>query len=191
LQRRVGRHLCLRRFAGLSERHRHAPGQGPRYSLDDINKKEGVVIIDETVARRLWPGEDPIGRMAQTAGMDVRVIGVMADVHESSVEGNPGWQMYVSGTAPQFGPEGAQLVVRSKVSPETLAASVMSTLRQINPAQPATEFRPIQRLVDLAVSPRRFFVLLVSIFAGLGGCSPSAATLSLQRLPYPLATVVS
>jgi putative ABC transport system permease protein len=135
---------------------------------DDINRKEGVVIINETVARRLWPGEDPVGRLAQTGGMDARVIGVVADVHESSVEGNPGWQMYLSGAAPQFGPEGAQLVVRTKLPPETLAASVMSTLRQINPAQPATEFRPIQRLVDHAVSPRRFFVLLVGIFAGLG-----------------------
>jgi predicted permease len=135
---------------------------------DDINKKEGVVIINETVARKLWPGEDPIGRMASAGGMDARVIGVVADVHESSVEGNPGWQMYLSGAAPQFGPEGAQLVVRTKLPPETLAGSVMSTLRQINPAQPATEFRPIQRLVDHAVSPRRFFVLLVAIFAGLG-----------------------
>jgi ABC-type antimicrobial peptide transport system permease subunit len=41
-------------------------------------------------------------------------------------------------------------------------------LRELNPNQPAAEFRPIQTLVDRAVSPRRFFVLLVSIFAGLG-----------------------
>jgi ABC-type antimicrobial peptide transport system permease subunit len=76
--------------------------------------------------------------------------------------------MYVSGAAPQYGPEGAQLVIRTRLSPETLASSVMSTLRQINPAQPAMEFRPIQRLVDHAVSPRRFFVWLVGVFAGLG-----------------------
>jgi ABC-type antimicrobial peptide transport system permease subunit len=44
----------------------------------------------------------------------------------------------------------------------------MRTLRQINPGQPATEFKPIQGLVDRATSPRRFFVLLVGIFAGLG-----------------------
>ena len=44
----------------------------------------------------------------------------------------------------------------------------MATLRQINPAQPATEFKPIQSLVDHATSPRRFFALLVGIFAGLG-----------------------
>ena len=44
----------------------------------------------------------------------------------------------------------------------------MSTLRRINPGQPATEFKPIQTLVDHATSPRRFFVLLVGTFAGLG-----------------------
>jgi len=44
----------------------------------------------------------------------------------------------------------------------------MRTLREINPGQPATEFRPVQGLVDHATSPRRFFVLLVGVFAGLG-----------------------
>jgi predicted permease len=141
--------------------------QGRDISWDDLDKKEGVVIINETIARSLWPGQDPIGRLAQVPA-DVRVIGVVDDVHESSVEGNPGWQMYLSGAASQFGPEGAQLVVRSKVPPESLASSVMSTLRDINPAQPAVEFRPIQRLVDHVVSPRRFFVWLVGVFAALG-----------------------
>ena len=142
--------------------------QGRDISWDDFDKKEGVVIINETVARSLWPGQDPVGRLGVAGGSDVRVIGVVADVHESSVEGDPGWQMYLSGAAPQFGPDGAQLVVRSKVPPESLASSVMSTLRDINPAQPAVEFRPIQHLVDHVVSPRRFFVLLVGVFAALG-----------------------
>jgi ABC-type antimicrobial peptide transport system permease subunit len=44
----------------------------------------------------------------------------------------------------------------------------MSTLRQINPGQSAMAFRPIQQFVDHAVSPRRFFVLLVVSFASLG-----------------------
>ena len=142
--------------------------RGRDIQWDDNDKKIGVVIINETIARKLWPGQDPIGQMANVIGMDARVIGVVADVHESSVEGKPGWQMYLSGVSPQFGPEGAQLIVRTKLPPETLASSVMSTIRQINPGQPATEFRPIQLLVDHAVSPRRFFVLLVAIFAGLG-----------------------
>jgi predicted permease len=142
--------------------------EGRDLRWDDTDKKVGVVIINETVAQRLWPGQDPIGQMATVIGMDARVIGVVADVHESSVEGKPGWQMYLSGASPQFGPEGAQLVVRTKVPPDMLASDVMRTLRQINPGQPATEFRSIQVLVDHVVSPRRFFVLLVGVFAGLG-----------------------
>ena len=68
----------------------------------------------------------------------------------------------------QFGPEGAYLVVRSRISPASLAPSVMRTLRDINSGQSASEFSPVQTLVDRATSPRRFFVLLVGIFAGLG-----------------------
>ena len=139
---------------------------GRDISWEDNPKSQKVVLINETVARRLWPGEDPIGRIAQVSGSDVQVIGVVADVHESSVEGNAGWQMYLPVT--QWEPVGAQLVVRTKLPPDTLASSVMRTLRQINPGQPATEFRPIQQLVDHVVSPRRFFVLLVGIFAALG-----------------------
>jgi predicted permease len=142
--------------------------EGRDIRWDDNDKKTGVVIINETVARRLWPGQDPIDRMASAGGTDARVIGVVADVHESSIEGNPGWQMYLPGVSPLFGPNMGQLVVRTKVPPEMLASSVMSTLRQINPGQPATEFRPIQNLVDHVVSPRRFFVLLVAVFAALG-----------------------
>ena len=67
-----------------------------------------------------------------------------------------------------WGPEGCYLVVRSKLPPATLAASVMRTLRDTNRGQPATEFKPIQTLVDHATSPRRFFVILVGTFACLG-----------------------
>ncbi len=85
---------------------------------------------------------------------------------KTSVEGDVGWQMYLPAT--QFWPSGAQLVVRSKLPPSTLASSVMRTLREINPGQRATEFRPLQRVVDHAVSPRRFFLSLVTCFAALG-----------------------
>jgi len=139
---------------------------GRDISWDDGPKNEKVVIVNQTIARRLWPGEDPLGRISQVNGSDAKVIGVVADVHESTVEGTAGWQMYLPAT--QWGPAEAQLVVRTKLPPDALAASVMSTLRQINPGQPATQFRPVQQLVDHVVSPRRFFVLLVAFFAALG-----------------------
>jgi ABC-type antimicrobial peptide transport system permease subunit len=60
------------------------------------------------------------------------------------------------------------LVIRSSLPPATLAAPVLRALRELNPKQPAVEFRPIRTIVDRAVSPRRFFVWLVTLFAGLG-----------------------
>jgi hypothetical protein len=137
----------------------------------DISWSDGpdstpVAVLNKTSAEYLWPHEDPVGRIALVNGKDVRVIGVVADVCESSLETRPGWQMYLSSI--QQGPDGAELVVSTNLPPEVLASSVMSVLRAINPGQPATEFRTIQTLVDHAVSPRRFFVALVSFFAVLG-----------------------
>jgi ABC-type antimicrobial peptide transport system permease subunit len=100
-------------------------------------------------------------------GTDAEVIGVVADVRESSAEENAGAQMYLPSTK-QFGPDGANLVLRSKLSSSALLLPVMAILRQINPDQPATEIKRIQTLVDHTTSPRRFFVLLVGTFAGLG-----------------------
>jgi ABC-type antimicrobial peptide transport system permease subunit len=113
-----------------------------------------------------WPGEDAVGKLLVSGNEKLHVIGVVDDVHASSVEDEKGWQIYYS--ALQKDPSSAQLVVRSKVPPATLAGSVLRALRELNPNQPAAEFRPIRTIVDRAVSPRRFFVLLVGIFAALG-----------------------
>jgi len=140
--------------------------RGRDFTWDDGPKSQRVVIINQTVADYLWPGQDPINRMAVVSGEDTLVIGVIANVRESGAESAPGWQMYLP--ASQNGPDTPYLVVRTKLPPAQLSLSVMKTLRAINPGQPATEFLPIQSLVDHAVSPRRFFVILVSIFALLG-----------------------
>ena len=139
---------------------------GRDFGWQEGEKSEPVVIINQTAARNLWPGEDPVGKIALVNGRDTRVIGLIADVRESSAETIPGWQMYLPIT--QIGPVGAQLVVRTKLPPAALASSVLATLRSMNPGQSAREFRPIQQIVDHATSPRRFFVVLVSIFATLG-----------------------
>jgi predicted permease len=141
--------------------------QGRDIDWQDLFNDQPVVILNETVARRLWPGQDAIGRTVIAGGAEARVIGVISDVRETNAEDRAGAQMYLPATK-RFVPEGSYLVVRSKLPPTALASSVMSMLRQMNPGQPATEFKPIQTLVDRATSPRRFFVLLVGIFAGLG-----------------------
>jgi predicted permease len=140
--------------------------EGRDFSWQDTPTSKPVVIINQAAARYHWPGEDPLGRTALADGVDSRVVGVISDVRESSLEDSSGIEMYLPAT--QAGPQGAELVVRTRLAPDALASSVMRTLRAYNPEQPAAEFRPIQSIVDHAVSPRRFFVLLVSIFAGLG-----------------------
>jgi predicted permease len=140
---------------------------GRDLSWDDLVNNRTVVIINQTVARRLWPGQNPIGRTAIAGGALCEVIGVIADLRESNAEDDAAAQMYLPATK-RFGPEGSYLVVRSKMAPAALAPEVMRTLRDINPGQSASEFKPIQGLVDHSTSPRRFFAMLVGVFAGLG-----------------------
>jgi predicted permease len=142
--------------------------QGRDFTWEDNDKSEGAVILNDSAARGLWPGEDAIGKMAVVGKKDVRVIGVIADVRDTNMEGRAGWQMYLPMMQKDWGPDGAMLVIRTKLPPQQLAGSVMRTLRQINPNQAAVEFKPLQRLVDHAVSPRQFFMMLVGVFAALG-----------------------
>src|SRR5262245_2757340 len=139
---------------------------GRDFAWSDGPRSERVVVINEPAARVYWPGEDAVNKILMRGKEEVRVIGVAEDVHEEHVEAALGSQVYYPVT--QQGPNGAQLVVRSKIQPSALAGSILRTLREVNPKQPAAEFRPIRMLVDRAVSPRRFFMLLVGAFAALG-----------------------
>ena len=140
--------------------------EGRDFTWADGPHSERVALINASAARVYWPGEDPVGKILMRDKEEYHVVGVVDDVHEESVEGATGSQIYYPAT--QQGPEGAQLVVRSTIPPAALAASVLRSLRELNPQQPAAEFRLIRMLVDRAGSPRRFFMLLVSSFAGLG-----------------------
>jgi predicted permease len=148
----------------------HALGirlHGRDFTWADGPHSERVVLINASAARVYWPGEDAVGKILVRGTEQDRVVGVVDDVHEENVEGGAGSQIYYPAT--QQGPAGAQLVVRtSSLPPAALATSVLHALRDLNPEQPAAEFRPIRTIVDRAVSPRRFFMLLVAAFAGLG-----------------------
>jgi predicted permease len=146
--------------------------RGRDFTWDDKPTSENVVMIDEALARFLanyanWPNGDAVGQVVkQGGGPDLRIVGVVENVHEESAEGETGWQIYYPAT--QAGPNSAQLVIRTSLPPDTMAASVMGALRELNPKQTAAEFRPLQTFVDHANSPRRFFLLLVGSFSALG-----------------------
>jgi ABC-type antimicrobial peptide transport system permease subunit len=142
------------------------PLRGRDFTWSDGPDSEKVVLINESMARVYWPGEDAIGKILTRGTEEDHVIGVVDDVHEENVESSAGAQIYYP--AMQQLPSRAQLVVRSSLPPAALGPSVLRALRELNPNQSASEFRPIRTIVDRAVSPRRFFMLLVAAFAGLG-----------------------
>jgi ABC-type antimicrobial peptide transport system permease subunit len=123
-----------------------------------------VVIVNENLARTLWPGQDAVGQiMTQDGGR--RVVGVVADVRHEALEKVGGSEMYLPmrQTADY---SAMNLVVRTVLPPERLAAGVRAALKPIDPNLPMSEFKTLQDLVDKAVSPRRFLVLLLAGFAG-------------------------
>jgi predicted permease len=149
----------------------HAMGmrliEGRDFNWQDSSTAQRVIIINQTAARLNWPLESPIGRLAQGVGdKDTVVIGVIADVRQIGLEDSIISEVFVP--ASQFTPDGAELVVRSALPASTLAPTLLRSLRELNPGQSTQELRPIQSLVDHSVSPRKFFVYLVAIFAALG-----------------------
>ena len=148
------------------------PIRGRDFSWSDGPKGEPVVMINKSYAQYLsnlgaWSDKDALNKpLANGGGTDLHVVGVVDDVHEENVDGDAGWQIYYPMT--QAGPSAAELVVRTRMNPASLAGPVLAALREMNPKQPAAEFRPIRLLVSHAVSGRQFFMLLVVSFAGLG-----------------------
>jgi predicted permease len=127
-----------------------------------------AVIINEAAAKLQWPGQDALGKEADgfTGKATARIIGVISDVRQNSLEDASAPEMFLSYA--QAGPEGSELVVRSKLRPEALGPALVKTMREYSPNEPVGDFRPLQRIVDSSTSPRRFFVLLVGSFATLG-----------------------
>jgi ABC-type lipoprotein release transport system permease subunit len=121
-------------------------------------------MVNQTLARTLWPSQDPVGKMVTQNG-GRRVVGVVADVRHAALEKASGSEMYIP-LRQTRDYSSMELVMRSSLPPDTMAASIRRALRQVDPNLPIGEFRTLQALVDQAVSPRRFLVLLLAGFAG-------------------------
>jgi predicted permease len=136
---------------------------GREFTERDRASSERVLVVNETLARTLWPGQNPVGQMVTTDG-GRRVVGVVGDVRHAALETAGGSEMYLP--MRQTGDYAAmQLVVRTALPAESLAAGIRTALRPIDPNLPVREFVTFQDLVDRAVSPRRFLVLLLAGFA--------------------------
>jgi predicted permease len=140
---------------------------GRGFTPADNASSEPVIIINETLARMLWPGEDALGRIIVTSGTERRVVGVVAGVRYFALEQDSGLEMYMP--LKQTGDyQSVDLVVKGAFPPAALVPGVRAALKRVDPHLPATEFRTLRQLVDHSVFARRFVLLLIGGFAGFG-----------------------
>ncbi len=129
----------------------------------DTPSTDQVVLINQTMARKLFPGENAIGQII-IPDKERRVVGIVSDVRHLALEESSGSEMYLPIRQSQDYAS-VDLVVRTTRPPAQLASVVRNALKPIAPNLPVSDFRLVQQLVDKAVSPRRFIVMLLGGFA--------------------------
>ena len=152
----------------VSDGYFHAMGIALRAGRDfterDRDPNARVIIINETLAHRLWPGQDPIGKTLIFVDPERQVIGVVSDVRHLALEEGAGCEMYLP-IRQTDDYSSVDLVVRTTLPPATLASAVRTALAPLDPNVPTNEFRTLQQIVDKAVSARRFVVTLLAGFS--------------------------
>jgi predicted permease len=134
---------------------------GRHFTPDDDDDAPGVVILNETAAETLYPGVDPLGRMVN----NWRVVGVVGDVRHQSLEEGSGLEIYLPITQVNDFSTLA-MVVRSRLPAASLVGGVRAALQQADASMPTGDFETLEAVVDRAVSPRRFILVVLGVFAG-------------------------
>ncbi len=140
---------------------------GRGFTEHDAQSSEPVAVVNETLARTLWPGQNAIGQLVMGEGSQSaarRVVGVVGDVRHRSLEQTPGGELYFP-IRQTNNYAFVYLVVRTALPPAALASSIRVALAPIAPEVAGSEFRTVEGLVDQAVSPRRFVVVLLAGFS--------------------------
>ena len=129
-----------------------------------------VVLVSESTARQLWPGEDPIGKRIRYHNSDeVRpwrvVVGVVGDVKQYALDRPAKIAIYTP--VAQFPTSAMTLVVKTRTTPESLIAPVRREIRALDPDQAVFSIRSMEELLADSISLRRFSMLLLGVFAAL------------------------
>jgi predicted permease len=139
---------------------------GRYFDERDIAETEKVIIINETMARGLWPGEEAVGQVVSLGRSEWRVVGVVGDVRHSSLEERSGAEMYLNfRQMPDW--NAIEVVVRASRPLESLVPEVRAALKAFDPTLPNSEFTTLEQIVDHAVAPRRLITSLLGTFSSL------------------------
>src|ERR1022692_1876798 len=127
-----------------------------------------VIVVNQTLARRFWPGASAIGGrlgIDQIGGRVAEIVGVVGDVKPDRINGAEWPTIYVPYAQ---GPAAAMtLAVRTAGAPLGLASAVTREVRQLDPDQPVADVRTMEEVVNLAVAGARFQTALLGSFAGV------------------------
>jgi putative ABC transport system permease protein len=155
---------------------------GRHFSDRDAAGGPRVAIVNEAMARRYWPGENPIGRRValdfeamkfhpdRAPDLDIpsgmrEIVGIVRDIRHGSLRSSPVPEVYVPY---QQRPTGDMtLVLRSSGDPLALAAPAREMIRAIDPNQPIAHVETLSNLLAASVAPPRTNFLLLSVFAAV------------------------
>lgn len=144
--------------------------RGRLFEDRDATNAPFVAIIDENMARKYWPDEDPIGKRISFEGgrQNPRwreIVGIVGHVKHSGLEGESRVQYYLPHS--QFPSPDMAIAIKMQGSPSAITASVRDVVRGLDQNLPIFQVRTMEELVSNSMSQRRFLLWLFVIFAGL------------------------
>jgi putative ABC transport system permease protein len=137
--------------------------------LDERDGKEPrVLLINEALAKKHFPNEDPIGKRISVTWFDGEVdeiIGVVGDIREGALDKEPEPAIYWPHPREPY--SGMALVVRTVGDAAYFATAVQKEIRAIDPDQPVADVRTMKQVISKSIARPRFNTLLLAIFAGV------------------------
>jgi putative ABC transport system permease protein len=139
--------------------------KGRVFSDQDQAGQPPVAVINQTMARRYWPRDNPIGQSVRLLGDSIikdstaTIVGVVGDVKHYGLDDRSEPQIYVPYAQNPF--IFATLVVRTEVEPTSMANAVRKAVWSVDKDQPVWKVRTLQSLIDLSIGPRRFTMWLL------------------------------
>ena len=138
---------------------------GRLFERTDRDGAPGVVILNESAAKKYFPGENPIGRTVTLRG-DRTIVGVVGDVHETSLELEPRAEAYVP---LEQGPAyGGNLVIRTAGKPYQVLSGVKTAALAVFPDVPLRNVSTMEEVLSKRLAQRRLNMLLMGLFGLLG-----------------------
>ncbi|HEV8145484.1 MAG TPA: ABC transporter permease [Bryobacteraceae bacterium] len=134
----------------------------------DTRESSPVALVSDSFVKRYWPSEDPVGRQINVANFDRTVIGVVGEIRVRGLERNSEPQVYLSykqaeRVHPFYAPK--DLVVRSAGDPAALAPALRRIIKEADPAQPVSDVRLMNEIVEGETATRTVQVRVLGAFA--------------------------